>query len=135
MRCSRICIHLSMTTSISHFLWRLGHFFKETQPSFSRFLDNLFFFSNPAKAKKKKKLSPHPVFNSSKDSPYRCLSLEFSGGKLSGLWLFPTRCHRRPVLRCTLSSTRHLPSVSSVGGSGRGEAAETDERRRGGIRR
>lgn len=42
MRYSRICIHLSMTTSISYFLWRLGHFFKETQPSFPRFLDSFF---------------------------------------------------------------------------------------------
>lgn len=89
MRYSRICIHLSMTTSISHFLWRLGHFFKETQPLFSRFLDSSFFSLESSESKSK--LSPHPVFDSSKDSPYRCLSLVFSGDKRSRLRRFPAR--------------------------------------------
>lgn len=87
------------------------------------------------------------MFQSSKDSPYRCLSLEFSGDKLS----LGCGCSQRDAFRdaiggpCSdarccfcqslMPTTRHLPSVSSVGGSGRGEAMETDERRRGGIRR
>lgn len=84
------------------------------------------------------------MFNSSKDAPYRCLSLEFSGDKLSlGSGPFQRDAFRiKPAIggpcadaRCRfcqplMSTTRHLPSVSSVGGSGRGEAAETDEEER-----
>lgn len=107
---SRIRIHLSTTTSLLYFPQRWRHSFKGTRPSFSGFLDTSQCCSS----------SWHTRFEN--DSALREPIGDPSPPPCSeaGCWTCQAPMLAMPHLR--------------VGGSGPGEAAEADERRRGGTR-